>query len=453
MLAVNCQIAATLLTAIPTPHQIVATRFFAIFSLNVIRRTRESLMWLCFLMAIDAFLPCGRADAQAPSSPEEAIKTYMSIPAAQWQQRLPYISDAADAKSHMAREYASSPSTTAAENVVVKGAGNDAGLMRVGDTMPLETTWSTINGEPQKRHFYVTRDSDGYRVNWLRTNMPWLSPGTPEEVVFRKSVGPQNTDRLLPLVADAKAVKPIMERFYSDARNRLSGYTAEQIEFIVVHPEDNPMADGVPFRVLTKERGDESGLYGESWVVKTPTGYKVDWLKTNAHRLRENGAVADGIEAPRRAAPKQAEVIIDSTRKMIAFDEENPADYVGATLRVEPTVGWIDPISVHRDRALKGYTFRWKCGENFQGAEEFGAAGLRRDGLNYVADTELGLSILDKLQRGTSHRIGMTFAIEEQMIDGRRIMVAKLKGIVPGKNSARDRARGQAVIDEILRGH
>jgi len=161
------------------------------------------------------------------------------------------------------------------------------------------------------------------------TVLPWLSPGTPEEVAFRQMVGVQCTDRLLPLVADPAAVKPIMEAYYSDARNRRPGYTAEQIEYIVIHPEDDPMADGVSFRVLTKERGDQSGLLGVTWVVRTPKrGYKIDWSKTHAQNK------ADG-NRPLIAGAQRAK----TTNDLMAKRESLPAkavrreDYKSASLR------------------------------------------------------------------------------------------------------------------------
>ena len=234
-----------------------------------------------------------------------------------------------------------------------------------------------------------------------------------------------------------------LELLSRELRANIGRPPSEQVARIPIETDTPAMAGGVHVRVPPRD------VAKKPEPLAAPSGAPAE--NPNVQILPAGTPTSPA--AARAVGPKQAGVIIDSTQKMIAFDEANPADYVGATLRVEPTVGWIDPVSMHRDRSLKGYTFRWSCGENFQGAEEFGTAGLRRDGLNYVADTELGLSILDKLQKGTSHRIGMTFAIEEQMVDGKRIIVAKLKGIVPGKNSARDRARGQAVIDEILRGH
>jgi hypothetical protein len=241
-----------------------------------------------------------------------------------------------------------------------------------------------------------------------------------------------------------------MEQYYSVAANQHPGFSEEQVEQVIIHPEDTMVADGVPFRVLTKERGDQSGLWGQSWVVRTPEGYKMDWLKTKDLSMQ---SVKGGLpsRAIRDGKPKKSEVIIDSVQKMIAFDEENPADYLGATLRVEPSVGWIDPIAMKREASVKGFLLRWKCGENYESSQDFGAGVIRQAALNYVIDTERGLRILDGLKKGTHHRKGMTFVIEAQVVNGRQIIIARLKTLEPGKNSALDRARGQAVIDEILR--
>jgi len=158
------------------------------------------------------------------------------------------------------------------------------------------------------------------------------------------------------------------------------------------------------------------------------------------------------VVAQEPSSAKAADVVIDSLRKMIAFDEEDPGRYVGSSIRVLPTVGWIDPLLLRRDKSVGGYVMRWKCGENFNGAEEFGTSLLRQETLNYVVNTELAISILEKLQKGRSHRCGLTFTIAAEQVGDKQVFIARLQQILPGQNSALDRAKAQAEIDAINRG-
>jgi len=111
----------------------------------------------------------------ALATPESVLKAYLAVPTSQWQNRLPFISDAEKARPLMEKWYGDRKGSPVGYEVSsVNGSVDPTLYPAIGDSHEVFAEVTEEDGSKVKAGMKVVRTARGFQIDWLRSFKPEL---------------------------------------------------------------------------------------------------------------------------------------------------------------------------------------------------------------------------------------------------------------------------------------